>query len=694
MLNLKKNDWKKFWIFVFFFAVVPSILASLGWEFSSGQYFSRQKEEILSEVQRDLAFVRREGDNEFYIQKQLNWFYGFLSEETIDKKAIQKYLNKFRKNGMGFLSFRFFDENRKHIPLEGESDSYRAIIRKLFSALSQPETEGESRLLSKYKSFFETFLGDVIPGDLVYAKSSLVKVQLNGRPGFFYWNSFYSHLEGGKFKGGMIVFFEEADIPDDLAVKSLIQKLNQEKRADREYGFVNLTGDSKASNLDPAVKPLNRKMARLAAEIRQMRSDFCSEKQFEAGILATLQLDAKRELYCYQKLTKAKGNKFSFLVKILIFVFFFAATKTIFDFSVGGVLPEVFLKRKNELLVASVAALPLMAFFLVGSHQILNHRRIVSQDINSKLSSYIGSVDESYNLAVNGLEKQYRELGNQMSTSGMNSQAYSELCSKLSEKNALNKLFLLNENGKILFSWPEKSSHGDLLKKMVPTIGRKLFATKLGKTQSLKSRMNDMMFDSITDSFSELIGGDEGKSNFLKVFEKVDQIVEFWFANNRYYVFSTFLNSAKGSKKNNLMFIWQETGGFSERYLQNQVRRVQALPRKQQPIRLAMMPRVRSKQPFPKEFTKYPFSTVIFEQVVSTGAQQYSVEEMDGEKWLIVASPLKRVPGYILFAMYPMAQIEEDISGFVRIFFLVLFCGISLALFVGRQLKTPANAVH
>jgi hypothetical protein len=95
------------------------------------------------------------------------------------------------------------------------------------------------------------------------------------------------------------------------------------------------------------------------------------------------------------------------------------------------------------------------------------------------------------------------------------------------------------------------------------------------------------------------------------------------------------------------------------------------------PIRLAMRPRRVDQPPYPGELAKYPFAVNMFEKVVATENQQFAVAPKDGENWLIVASPMKRASGFVLFAMQSMHGLESEVF-FAKILLMMLVLASAL----------------
>jgi len=95
-----------------------------------------------------------------------------------------------------------------------------------------------------------------------------------------------------------------------------------------------------------------------------------------------------------------------------------------------------------------------------------------------------------------------------------------------------------------------------------------------------------------------------------------------------------------------------------------------------------MVPAVADRLPFPRAFGKYPFVARLAERVRVTASLQHSEEEIAGKKWLVVASPLKRIPEYLIFAMYPMENADSQIQLTILIIAALAFVSIAGSLLV------------
>jgi hypothetical protein len=655
---------------------LPVVLVLGSFFFFRGYYRSGQADEFFSAARRQLEIVRREGVDSSFIQKRLNLMYGMLSEEIITPESIQLFLDRVKAEGLSFANFRFFDEKGQHIPLKGESETYRVFIRKIFSALIQPEVEGKASLLSQHSSFFESFLGKIKPATLVNEKSSLIRVSLNGKPGWFYWNAFFSHLEGDRFKGGMIVFFEDAAIPVDFGLRKLIAEENRRRPLGETSvaALVNLQNHQRDFFSSGFLSLVGLSHDGLREKIVKMRKELAYEDELARGFLLALPVDAEKSLLYFRSSLPSNLDKVLFLLGMLFLVAVVALFRALFQFFAGGHLPQWGIQQKLKFVIGASISLPMLGMMVIALLLANLHQRSAVREISDRLTSFINAVDEKYIDAVKELERNYLVFAADLEKNGRDGKILA-MASSFHDDDKFRQVFLLGSKGQIKFSYPQTSSFSGLLAKFLPALGQKLFAGRSQGSGSWRNRVNDMMFDAMTENLGELLGDSESRANFMKIFEKRDQIVEFRLANQRFYIFTHFLETGRFEKNPELLIIWHDAGSFAGRYLKQQVQKYQN--EGASPIRLAMRPRRVDQPPYPGELAKYPFAVNMFEKVVATENQQFAVAPKDGENWLIVASPMKRASGFVLFAMQSMHGLESEVF-FAKILLMMLVLASAL----------------
>ena len=74
------------------------------------------------------------------------------------------------------------------------------------------------------------------------------------------------------------------------------------------------------------------------------------------------------------------------------------------------------------------------------------------------------------------------------------------------------------------------------------------------------------------------------------------------------------------------------------------------------------------------------------DKVMLTETQHSSIEEMGGKKYLVIASPMKKLPEYIVFSMSPESLIDSCIYKLEFKIALISFASSLFAFFIGLKL--------
>jgi len=665
---------KKAFILILFQAILVFLLVGI---FLAR--ISRQEKLVAGNENRLLLEkLKNEVDDASYIQRQLNLTCGMMAEEPFTAANIGKNLQALRINGLDFINFRFFDSSRRLIPVPGESDSLRVMVQKIYEALSQADLNGEEKLLARYQSLFDAFLGAVSPGHLARERAALVRVLIKGRPGYFYWNIFFSPAGDGTLLGGMLAWFAEDDIPDNLAVKQLLGNFNHEFLPGRMAGIINY---EKPANSFPGRIPGHfgyGGIGEMADDVALMRRNIESESHSDKTSLFILQIDTARVLYLLEKNVPSSADKAFFLFKLLILIllpFYFyrllhVERSAADECRVSEQWRPVFV----SLLIVPAVIIVFLGFYLAGLQ-----RESTQREYLDRLARMIQAVDDNYHVAISNLNGLYRRFAGLQAFKKMNRPEIEKSYAILRDGDAIQRLFLIQGDGKVLMALPERGQQGETLQKLVAAVSRRLFQSRFGGEQSWKDRINEVMLESVSSSLSEIMG--DAASGLFKPFENFDRVSELMFADRRNFVYSTFISPEKG-RNATLLIGWHGAESFSERYLLRQIHRNSLTAESVQPARLAMVPAVADRLPFPRAFGKYPFVARLAERVRVTASLQHSEEEIAGKKWLVVASPLKRIPEYLIFAMYPMENADSQIQLTILIIAALAFVSIAGSLLV------------
>jgi hypothetical protein len=671
--------------FIIVCGVVPALLVLICWQHFVAQQSASDKDLAAAEIRRHLLRLEREGDDQMHLQSRLNFFYGNLAEDEFTPSQIAKSVARFREEVAAFVKFRFFGKNGNFIPVSGLSDTRRAVLQKIYSALLLQETAGDSSLLVRDRPFFDAFVGGMTPAEIAQQKSSLIRVMMNGKPGYFYWNVFYDPVSGN-VKGGFIAWFKEVDLPVGMAMEQLLASLNVEWRGQRLYGLIDLAVPEKSLVSSDDLKKYAISEPEMSRHLQLLRNRFDSESEIAGNILFTEFFTADRILFCLQRAPELSYQNLTALLKILALIWLLMAIRSGNTFVAGIETEYCFARRvaicfglsRRQLLAFFAAATALSVTAFIGTHYRDAYLQMQVQKAFSKLSGRLKHIDENYQVAVRNLEKIYRQVVRLPALRNLNQKELNEVARELTRKDAISRLYIADRSGRTRYRWPSEKNSDDIVSRIIPAISRRIFITQRGDEVSLQDRVSEMMMESFSDRLSDMLG-DSGAS-LLRTFENLDRVNEFWLANRRHYVFTSFVERG-ASQDPWLLYIWHETESFAQRYLQRQIQRnVDEQNALGTDIHLAMVPRNRSRLPFPRDFNKYPFVSQMSEQVAGSELQQSLIAAMAGERWLVAAAPLKSVPDYLLFAAMPYRLVERKTSQLEALLFLIVALGLVSAI--------------
>ncbi|MDD3146100.1 MAG: hypothetical protein PHD82_02255, partial [Candidatus Riflebacteria bacterium] len=455
--------------------VLPVVVAIVILQHVTAGYFAQIASSNRTLIHKELSQIRREADDAFFIERQINSAYGMLIEEPVTSTNIGRHLQALKKQRLGFVNFRFFDNQRRLIPVAGESETLRAVIQRIFEALSQPETEGDDRLLLRYQAIFETFLGAVSPGELASHRSSLVRVLIKGRPGYFYWNLFYSPDDQAKYLGGMVAWFSLADIPENLAVKQLIGRFNQQLGKGSAAGLIDLSAVEKSFPLQLPEGFSMGGLPGLSNEITSMRREFVSEKSVSGGNLFIAQIDSDKILYFLQRQGGAMATKIPLLLKIVSIVLCPWLIYVVLTSRSSGLTLQQLCFKHAGLVILFVAGFPIVILALLGQNLVSLQRQVLQYQTRESLARYIENLDENFVVAIGNLEKTYRRFASSENLVSSHLTNVEKNFNLLKKADAVQRLYLIDKNGRILLGLPDKAVAGEMIGKLMSAVARKLF---------------------------------------------------------------------------------------------------------------------------------------------------------------------------------------------------------------------------
>ena len=675
-------------LIIFIMVILPAIIIFAGLEFFVDSLYRQKEIQQLDYIRKSLFQIRSKSDNENYIQKQPDFMCGMLAETDIKKANMQKSLKNFQARNGSFLNFRFFGADKKHIALDGESKKYRILINKIFKSLSRAETDNKSDLLKENRVYFKTFLGEITPEEILAQKGALIKVKINSRPGYFYWNTFYSQKENWKFKGGIVVFFKEKNVPRNFALKRIIYEFANQASDAINYGFIDYSMETRqifiAENLS-VNKISSIKNQNIAKKLKTMRFELSATSKTEEWLLTSVQLSPEKDIFCAYKLLNQKVLNFLFILRAFLIAFLIFLAKILFENWHQNSLNAFFSRYRTRLLVAYLTAPAIILLIAGGIIQIYGLRNSYIAEYRGRLLALANSIDDNYKNGLKDLEKDLGKLKNTLSNVNKQSRKHLILCGKLEKAGKARQILLLDKNGKAFFSYPEKITSNPVFERLAPTLAAKFFAIRSQGRRNFEDQLGDMIFDTFLQKFIPFLGNSENVSQLLRIFSTTDQLIEFSFTDKKYYIFTTFIKNTELSPKELLFISITDTADFSQDFLRDFILRNQKLFGEGKVGRqVAMIPRQKNKPPFPLEFSKYPFVFSMRERILSTETVQTSVEEMDGRKSMVLAAPLRYVPEHILFVFKPVADLSQQLYRIsFKLFFLVVFC-LFISFFVGK----------
>ncbi len=699
----KSGSWLAFFLAVLFFAGLPIGLIRLGEAFVAAQEKNRLGRSHLERLEQNLFRLKREGGDLYYIQRQLNEVYGLLLEHDFSPGAAGTSLSTLARANLAFVTVHFFDARGEIIPVPGRKVEMRSAMKRIFAGLVEPELNGKSDLIVKNRSLFQTMLGNIDPSDVVYQKGTLLSVQLRGQAGYFYWNTFYSQApanqdHGGirrrpeesldEYKGGIIAFFDEKDIPRDFALKQLIRTFNQGAGPEEGYALIDLErpeGSHGIRTLSQRIGFPGRRILRRAVDLRNAYQRL---EQDAGHLTAIVSIDAGRVVMGMKRFMHGLEHRVGIMIDLLSVLLLMLATYWSWRVHVAGDMVSIPIRHKLVGLFLYATAIPVTALLLLGYQYMLDRNQVMVQERMSQLSELTENIDESFMAAVRSLERLYRRISRLSIVRKGDTKRIRELIRRLNEAKLLSQMFMVDSRGRMQLIEEVHPQGRDLVGKLVPTLARKIFSVRLGQNDDdLRANMSDVMVESFTDSIAEFMSGKGSQKLFGSIIETNDRIIEFMLGSVGNLMYSTFIWGEGEKRPANLLLIVHRTRDYARRYLRGIIRQNQLRAEKTTPVRLAVVSRGDDNSVYPRDYTKYPFVKELAEKVQSTETQHASVENIGGQPYLIVASPLKKMPEYILITMYPRRLIDAVIrENSVKIGLVALVSGC-FAFFIGLLLS-------
>lgn len=596
------------------------------------------------QMMNDLHIIKREGDNAYRIQQQLNHFYGMVSEEGFELSNINRFKNQYSMLRADYMNLVFFDSEGKFYGIDEQTIEYRGLIQRLYSALAQYVSTGQTNLLERFAPVIRSFLGEISPTQLVYSDSILTRVMLTGKPGHFYWNVFYDRQNPETIKGGMLAFFHEASVPENLSFKKAL--LEAQSDTSKYFGLLNFKAPNK-SLLPPAPSWLKLDELR-ALEINKQTLYHQRFKETENLSIAQFMLDNNRVLFAANPSAKTVYKNIRPLVIILILCYFMLSGRYIYLvlFS-DNAKSEV----KQSSYVFAVFIVPAIIIILTGVLHLKYHRIELEDSVHRKLANIAESIDADFFLAKQRLTDEYNELAKKVTANSYTDAQLNYTVQTLKDDSKIDRLFIADRNGKLLFD-SQKTGRNDIFVTIMPAVATRIIGAKGSADKGIFGQAESMLRGSLSDSISDMFSPE---ADFFRPFEESNTINEFVLGRITYYVFTSLLNN------NQLMIILGRADHFSESYLRKIIRHNNMLFEKGQvDLHMAMAPVSKASFPYPLELYKYPFIRNTVEQVAARASNQNGLASMDGGYNYYTASHLQFIPEYVHFSFYSESFIKKD----------------------------------
>ena len=641
--------------FVFIFGTVLSFLLitnCVGQMIASleSSYITK-KASLASEM---LAKLKRESNETFAIQKELNYFYGLLAEEKCSLTDLENHCKSLTDAGYNFVNLRFFDkyQNLLNIRNYRKDNLLDPAMRRLYSALADYKTKNDETKLKRYNSLFETMIGAINPCNLAKQTSTLVPISLGGKPSYLYWNMYEDQKEEN-IVNGMLVWVKKSDVPSRFFCQKLIDRLNLDSannEGHQVFGFVDINqlGYVYPENLSSFIHLFNA--SELVSKISELKAALKEKEIINDYLFNYVEFEDGKFFFCLTEIIDhalVKAVTITFTVVFFIATAFFCAYGYFFLKKVAveeAPFKELVSKVYFSALTTSaifITSLVLINFF-ISSFSASTRKELIL----SNLTSITDWLDESYNMAKKELRVKWLDMIAENDFKALNLRGTEQRVKAMSSSGKLDRLYITSKNGDMIYSYPQEPTD-NVFNRIIPIIARKIAIERFGSEESWKNRLDSLMMDSVSKSFTELIG--EGARDLLKAFESQDSATELEFGNKRHLVFSATLEGNKGPL---IVIFWLDANRFSRDYIIEKIKDSESLPKNLRETILAMVPIHLDNLPYPPEIAKYSFAREVTERVSQSRRPIEFETKAGGQTFYGVGALLPSAPEYVVFALH------------------------------------------
>ena len=638
--------------------LVIALLMLLVIENGSASYKNIVYNDLSDKSRSYLNELKKNTSESYVLQSVLNEMFSMICEEKTSVAALDKKIEEFSSKGFTFINIRFFDKNSNRLGLKNiKNDTTSSAFQRLYASLTQYYYKHDDTNLKRYRSLFETLLGAIDVKDLAMSPSHLVSVNIGGQSGYLYWNIFENAAVQSDLDG-MIAWVRKSDIPEDFFYHRAIDILNSKAMESLTDEIMCGTIDSSdPEKIYPAVLPVIPGMPapsetaifggkidnkNLLEKINELKSDFEDVGTFDGNVLAFSEIGENRLF------VMIRDSSFSIDLVLALLRTLIVATAgyCIVKFATTSDFKDVFSHYWGISLFGTAIVLFLIVFGLVIN---------ISGSENDKdfayrrLARILQLVDDGFEEAKVILKDRWINLSSDIAFKSLDKESMDARASDMFSVKLLTRAYVADENGDILWAYPNQALEGTF-KKIMPVISRKIATDRFSTEQNWKNRIEDVLVGNITSSFSDILGDDA--ANILRPFENYDIISELNLGSNRSFVYSTLIKS-KEEDKRYIFIAWLDAKPFAEDYLLGRIKEVEAMPENHKNFQLGMVSAQMDKSPYPSEIAKFSFSREMTERIVITGRSQHFEARRGTEKCFVVGERLRNVPSYILYALQP-----------------------------------------
>lgn len=636
-------------------AILVFTLVVICIESMASAYQSNQFSNIINSASKQLTKLKRDSNEVFAIQKELNKFYGLLSEDNCNPSILAKRCTEFENSGYNFVNLRFFDKQQSRLSIKSSrlDDGLNGAMQRLYTALATSKLKGDDTMLKQYRSLFETLLGAVDLHQLVKQTSTVIPVTLSGKPGYFYWNV-YENAAVENDIGGMIAWVRKSDIPARFFCQKLVDVYNQhsfEIGENQVFGFIdtNVNGLLYPENIVDTIPGFY--YAELILKLQELKACLRSHDTIANRIFNYIELGNGRFFFC---LSQAADYT---ILRFLTYSFEGFLFISILGFSIYAIMLFIGINHKLEgnavlytrrFFTTEICTSVFLIIFLIVANVFVgrlsrkNHKELVY----TNLTSVIDWLDDGFILAKKELSEKWMNVAKDQSVVYMQHNAIDNIANTMAQERQLTKMFIADKEGNLLYSYP-RTQNDYVFTRLIPVIAKKIAQERFGSEENWRNRIDSMMLNSFTQSFADLLG--EGATDILKAFETFDTATELDFGNKKHIVFSTTVNEKSEDPK--LLIVWLDAEPYCHDYIVNKIKDAETLPANLRHTILAMVPVHLDSLPYPKEITKYSFTRDITERVTFTKRTVEFETNLAGNTFYGVGTLLNSAPNYVVFAL-------------------------------------------